>query len=75
MIINQYVAFVILGKRIMNLVCVIQGMCMHAGPETLFSICIPYRREYVRNFLILRLLQGILGFGTVRIQDDHHLLP
>ena len=48
---------------------------MHAGPETLFSICIPYRRECVGNFLILRLLQGILGFGTVRIQDDHyHLL-
>ena len=48
---------------------------MHAGPETLFCTHIPYRREYVRNFMILRLLQGILGFGTVRIQDDHRLLP
>ena len=52
-----------------------RGACnSRYGPETLFSICIPYRGEYVGNFLILRLLQGILGFGTVRNQDDHHHL-
>ena len=40
-----------------------------------FCTRIPYRREYVGNFLISRFTQFLERFATVRIQYDYHLLP